>query len=105
MRPTSTVIAPAPGEDDWARAPPLCKVAPRAAPLPSRPRRVTGVLVMGRQRPGPKPCCVAGTNGRREHYAFMQISEIMTREVETIAPDASLQQAAADMEALGVGSL
>ncbi|CAN5717289.1 CBS domain-containing protein [soil metagenome] len=35
----------------------------------------------------------------------MQISEIMTREVETIAPDASLQQAAAAMEALGVGSL
>jgi CBS domain-containing protein len=35
----------------------------------------------------------------------MQISEIMTRDVETIAPDASLQQAAAAMEALGVGSL
>ena len=35
----------------------------------------------------------------------MQISEIMTREVETVAPDASLQQAAAAMEALGVGSL
>ena len=35
----------------------------------------------------------------------MQISEIMTREVETIAPDASLQEAAAAMEALGVGSL
>ncbi len=35
----------------------------------------------------------------------MQISEIMTREVETISPDASLQQAAAAMEALGVGSL
>jgi len=35
----------------------------------------------------------------------MQISEIMTREVETIPPDASLQQAAAAMEALGVGSL
>ena len=35
----------------------------------------------------------------------MQVSEIMTRAVETIAPDASLQQAAAAMEALGVGSL
>jgi CBS domain-containing protein len=35
----------------------------------------------------------------------MQISEIMTRDVETVAPDASLQQAAAAMEALGVGSL
>jgi CBS domain-containing protein len=35
----------------------------------------------------------------------MRISEIMTRDVETIAPDASLQQAAAVMEALGVGSL
>ena len=35
----------------------------------------------------------------------MQVSEIMTRGVETIAPDASLQQAAAAMEALGVGSL
>lgn len=35
----------------------------------------------------------------------MQISEIMTRGVETVAPDASLQQAAAAMEALGVGSL
>lgn len=35
----------------------------------------------------------------------MQVSEIMTRHVETIAPDASLQQAAAAMEALGVGSL
>ena len=34
----------------------------------------------------------------------MQISEIMTREVETVAPEASLQQAAAAMEALGVGS-
>ena len=29
----------------------------------------------------------------------------MTREVETIAPDASLQQAAVAMEAMGVGSL
>ena len=35
----------------------------------------------------------------------MQVSEIMTRKVETIAPDASLQEAAATMEALGVGSL
>ena len=35
----------------------------------------------------------------------MQISEIMTRGVETVSPDASLQQAAAAMEALGVGSL
>jgi len=35
----------------------------------------------------------------------MQVSEIMTRGVETVAPDASLQQAAAAMEALGVGSL
>ena len=35
----------------------------------------------------------------------MQVSEIMTRGVETIAPDASLQQAASAMEAMGVGSL
>jgi len=35
----------------------------------------------------------------------MQVSEIMTREVETIAPDASLQKAAEAMEAIGVGSL
>ena len=35
----------------------------------------------------------------------MQVSEIMTRDPETIPPDASLQQAAAAMEALGVGSL
>ncbi len=35
----------------------------------------------------------------------MQVSEIMTRGVEIVAPDASLQQAAAAMEALGVGSL
>jgi CBS domain-containing protein len=35
----------------------------------------------------------------------MQVSEIMTRGVETIPPDASLQQAASSMEALGVGSL
>jgi CBS domain-containing protein len=35
----------------------------------------------------------------------MQVSEIMTRGVETIAPDASLQQAAVTMEALDVGSL
>jgi len=35
----------------------------------------------------------------------MLVSEIMTREVETIAPDASLQQAASAMEAMGIGSL
>ena len=35
----------------------------------------------------------------------MHVSEIMTREVETVGPDASLQQAASTMEALGVGSL
>jgi len=35
----------------------------------------------------------------------MQVSEIMTRQVETLAPDASLQQAASAMEAMGVGSL
>jgi CBS domain-containing protein len=35
----------------------------------------------------------------------MQVREIMTREVETIPPDASLQQAASAMEAMGVGSL
>src|ERR1700759_386578 len=35
----------------------------------------------------------------------MQVSEIMTRQVETVPPEASLQQAAAAMEALGVGSL
>ncbi len=35
----------------------------------------------------------------------MQVSEVMTRGPETVAPDASLQQAAAAMEALGVGSL
>src|SRR5579871_4546561 len=35
----------------------------------------------------------------------MQVCEIMTREVETVAPDASLQQAASAMEAMGVGSL
>ena len=35
----------------------------------------------------------------------MQVSEIMTRGAEIVAPDASLQQAAAAMEALGVGSL
>lgn len=35
----------------------------------------------------------------------MQVSEIMTRDVETVAPDASLQQAASAMEAIGVGSL
>ncbi len=35
----------------------------------------------------------------------MQVSEIMTRDVQTVAPDASLQQAASIMEAMGVGSL
>jgi CBS domain-containing protein len=35
----------------------------------------------------------------------MQVCEIMTRGVEIVAPDASLQQAASAMEALGVGSL
>lgn len=35
----------------------------------------------------------------------MQVCEVMTRQVETIAPDASLQAAAEAMEALGVGSL
>ena len=35
----------------------------------------------------------------------MQVSEIMTRDVETVAPDTSLQKAAEAMEAIGVGSL
>jgi CBS domain-containing protein len=35
----------------------------------------------------------------------MQVCEVMTRQVETIAPDASLQAAAEAMEAMGVGSL
>src|SRR5215468_9216796 len=35
----------------------------------------------------------------------MQVSEVMTREVETMAPEASLQEAAQAMEAMGVGSL
>lgn len=35
----------------------------------------------------------------------MQVSEVMTRQVETVPPDASLQKAAAAMEAMGVGSL
>ena len=35
----------------------------------------------------------------------MQVCDVMTRDVETIAPDASLQQAAEAMEAMGVGSL
>jgi CBS domain-containing protein len=48
---------------------------------------------------------VSGTNQGAVHYACMQVSEIMTRNPETIPPDASLQQAAAAMEALGVGSL
>ena len=41
---------------------------------------------------------------RESHYPRMQVSEIMTREVETIARDASLQAAAEAMEAMGVGS-
>jgi len=39
------------------------------------------------------------------HYAVVQVSEIMTRGPETVAPDASLQQAASTMEAMGIGSL
>jgi CBS domain-containing protein len=35
----------------------------------------------------------------------MQVCEVMTRKVETVPPDASLQQAAQAMEAIGVGSL
>ncbi len=35
----------------------------------------------------------------------MQVCDVMTRKVETVAPDASLQQAAMAMEAIGVGSL
>jgi CBS domain-containing protein len=35
----------------------------------------------------------------------MQICEVMTRDVETVAPEASLQKAAEAMEAMGVGSL
>jgi CBS domain-containing protein len=35
----------------------------------------------------------------------MQVLDVMTREVETVAPDASLQRAAETMEAAGVGSL
>jgi len=35
----------------------------------------------------------------------MQVSDVMTRDVETIPPDASLQEAAEAMEAIGVGSL
>jgi CBS domain-containing protein len=35
----------------------------------------------------------------------MQVSEIMTRKVETVAPETSLQKAAGTMEAIGVGSL
>ena len=35
----------------------------------------------------------------------MQVSEVMTRDVETIPPDASLQRASEAMEAMGVGSL
>jgi CBS domain-containing protein len=39
------------------------------------------------------------------HYGRMQVCDVMSREVETIAPDASLQAAAEAMEAMGVGSL
>ena len=35
----------------------------------------------------------------------MLVRDVMTRAVETVAPDASLQQAARTMEAIGVGSL
>jgi CBS domain-containing protein len=35
----------------------------------------------------------------------MQVLDVMTREVETVPPDASLQKAAEVMEAAGVGSL
>jgi CBS domain-containing protein len=35
----------------------------------------------------------------------MQVCEFMTRDVETIAPDASLQKAAEAMEAMDVASL
>ncbi|WP_421996626.1 CBS domain-containing protein [Reyranella sp.] len=35
----------------------------------------------------------------------MLVSDVMTREVETVPPEASLQQAAMAMEAIGVGSL
>jgi CBS domain-containing protein len=35
----------------------------------------------------------------------MKLAEVMTRDVETIAPDASLQQAAQRMEELNVGAL
>src|SRR4029077_15482930 len=39
------------------------------------------------------------------HCPCMQVCDVMTRDVETIPPDASLQKAAEAMEALGVGSL
>jgi CBS domain-containing protein len=35
----------------------------------------------------------------------MQVRDVMTRQVETVAPDASLQEVAEAMEAMGVGSL
>ena len=35
----------------------------------------------------------------------MQVCDVMTRQVETVAPDASLQEAAQAMEAMGVGSM
>src|ERR1700749_342170 len=34
----------------------------------------------------------------------MQVCEVMTRQVETVPPNASLQKAGAAMEAMGVGS-
>jgi CBS domain-containing protein len=62
-------------------------------------------LLIPTQRRRQSGRCVSGTNQGAVHYACMQVSEIMTRNPETIPPDASLQQAAAAMEALGVGSL
>ncbi len=47
----------------------------------------------------------AGTDARFAHWEEMQVRDVMTRAVETVAPDASLQQAAMTMEAIGVGSL
>src|SRR5262245_32665988 len=35
----------------------------------------------------------------------MQVADVMSRNVETVPPDASLQKAAETMEAIGVGSL
>jgi CBS domain-containing protein len=42
--------------------------------------------------------------GRRER-SVVQLSEVMTRDVEVIRPDATLQQAAERMTALDVGSM